>query len=107
MASASEIVEVRENVDEPTPETWDDVSIEELVDAHGVNGASAIIWRRKAAAFAKLVDVSEAGASHNFSELHKNALAMFEHFRGIAGTDSPLGTTGAVRIKVMERDIRE
>lgn len=76
MASISDIAEVRLNVDEATEDNWSDVVLGEYVDALGVAGATAKVWNQKAAKYATLVDTTEAGASHAFSDLHKNALAM-------------------------------
>lgn len=80
MASAGDIRTVRQNVDEPTEDSYDDELIGALVAVSGVDVASATIWRRKAASFASLVSVSEAGASHSFGELYKNAVSMAEVF---------------------------
>lgn len=58
-------------------ETFSDESIGFLVDSLGsIEAASASIWRMKAASAAELVDVSEAGSTRKFSDLHKNALTM-------------------------------
>lgn len=77
MADASDIAEVRSNVDEPDDSNgFTDAIIGALIDADGVAGASAKIWYRKAATFASSVDVTEAGASHKNSDIHKNMLTM-------------------------------
>lgn len=77
MASAEDILEVRANTDESddTNGFTDDI-IGDLIDADDVLGASTTVWERKAAKYASLVNTTEAGASHAFSDLHKNALAM-------------------------------
>jgi hypothetical protein len=80
MASSSDIETVRLNTDEPTQDTYSDSELGVLVDANGVAGASAIVWEQKAARYAGLVNVSEAGASHSFSDLHKNAINMASVF---------------------------
>ncbi len=77
MATANEITAVRQNTDEPSStSTFSDVDISALIDENGVDTSSAIVWRRKAATLVSLVNVSEAGASRAYSDLHKNALAM-------------------------------
>jgi hypothetical protein len=76
MASVGDIATVRKNINEPTDAIYKDEDIGVIVDSSGVAGASAIIWREKAARYASLVSVSESGASHSYSDLHKNALAM-------------------------------
>lgn len=80
MASASDIAVVRENTNEPTEATYTDDRLGELIDELGVAGASARIWRTKAAKFAALVDTSTAGTTEKFSDLHKTALAMETKF---------------------------
>jgi hypothetical protein len=105
MATTSEIADVRLNVDEETDQTWDDDAIGLLVDADGVNGTSAIIWRQKAARWAKLVDVSEAGSSHAFSDLHAKAIAMAEKFDALSAAEGGVdGTLGRAKVKVIDRE---
>lgn len=99
MASASDIAQVRRNVDEPTTDTYTDQTIGDYVDANGVAGASQLIWQEKAASYATLVNTSEAGASHSFSDLHKNALAMATAF----GAAVVVPTADRVRVKKIER----
>ena len=100
MAGTEDVRQLRQNVDEPTDETWDDDELGALIDGLGLARASSEIWRRKAAAYAKLVDVSEAGSSHAFSDLHKNALAMAKMY------DSA-HSGGRARVSVIERPYGE
>jgi len=108
MATPEQVAEVRWNTDEPRDsEDWTDTAIDAVIDAVGgsVNVASATIWRKKAAAYAKLVDVSEAGASHKFSDLHRNALEMAKQFDSqamIAGELSAV-SVGHAKVKVIDR----
>lgn len=102
MADASDIQQVRLNVDEPTDETYSDDAIGLLVDALDVAGASASIWLQKAAKFASLVNVTEAGSTHNFSDLHKNALAMAKTYTEVEITVG-VSATGPV-IKTIVRE---
>ena len=76
MATEAEVLEVRENTNEPSDEWYSDGYLSNLIDAQGVLKASASVWGKKASRYADLVDTSEAGASHKFSDLYKNALAM-------------------------------
>lgn len=101
MASAEEIREVRQNTDEPTQDPYTEDYISALIDQNGINRASEIIWLKKAAGYAHLVDVSEAGASHAFSNLHKNALSMAAQFKARADSavaPVPAGATTIGRI---------
>lgn len=102
MASASDIDAVRKNTNEPTSENYSDETIGALVDAIGVAGASATIWHQKAAASAELVDVSEAGASHKLSDIHKNAVGMASHWQAIYDGET-VAVSERLRIKRIER----
>lgn len=103
MATEAEVRTVRENTNEPTDESFSDTYVEDLVDAFGVASASALIWEKKAAAFAELVTVSEAGASRNMSDLHKNALAMQAHFQTAANTEAGLDTKPRAKVHKIVR----
>lgn len=84
MASAAEISVVRLDTNEPdTAGTYTDEVIGALIDEGDTDSATATIWRRKAASYAELVDTTEAGASHKFSDLHKNALAMAAQYETV------------------------
>lgn len=76
MATVDEIAEVRRNVNEPTQDIYTDDTINNLINSLGMAGASAKIWREKAARYSELVNASESGASHAYSDLHRAALAM-------------------------------
>lgn len=81
MATAAEITTVRQNVNEPDDSGgYTDAIIGALIDEGDTDSAAASIWLRKAAEYAELVDTSEAGTSHKFSDLHKNALTMATRF---------------------------
>lgn len=95
MASAGDIAEVRLNTDEPSDETWTDEVIGGYIDTLGVAGASSKIWGQKAGRYASLVDTTEAGASHAFSDLSKNAIAMEKLWAAKEDEDNPVVTTAA------------
>lgn len=104
-ATPGDIAEVRRATDEPTQQEYSDDLIGIYVDAYGVSGANAKIWREKAASYAADVDTTEAGASHKFSDLHKNALAMAKHWEAVAAseTEEEVPTSGRLKIKKIER----
>lgn len=104
MASVSDIETVRLNTNESTTETYSDDAIGALVDASGVAGATASIWEQKAARFSELVNVSEAGASHAFSDLHKNAVTMAAYWGKKNDVEDGTGTAGRPRIRKIERE---
>ena len=101
MASIEEIAKVRQNTNEATAERWEDSEIGAMVDANGVNGASAEIWRAKAASYAELVNVSEAGASHAFGDLQQKANDMASLFEEMDQEE----LLPRARVKVIERPV--
>lgn len=103
MASTSDIADVRRNVNEPDDETYSDEAIGAMVDADGIAGASARIWRAKAARYAELVNVSEAGASHSYSDLHKNAINMAKAFDSVESEDEAPPIANRVRVQKIVR----
>lgn len=104
MASTSDIAIVRRNVNESTDALYKDDDIGDMIDADGIAGASAAIWREKAARFASLVSVSESGASHSYSDLHKNALAMAKAYDTIeTAEETPAPAVNVVRVKRIVR----
>lgn len=105
MASVSDIVEVRKNTNESSDETYLDELIGAYIDAYGVAGATAQIWREKAAEFASLVDVTESGATHKYSDLYKSALAMSAKWEGLVPIepDPPSPDSGRVKVKKIVR----
>jgi len=76
VADPSDINDVRLNTNEPSDEDYDNTVLSDFIDALGVAGASAKVWGLKAAKYADLVDVSEAGSSERFDQLWKKALAQ-------------------------------
>lgn len=68
-----------------------------------VEAATANLWRQKAARYSGLVDVSEAGSSRKFSDLHKNALAMAGKYEAISGGVEEVGTSGRPRTRAIVR----
>lgn len=63
--------------------------------AGDVDGAAALIWREKAAAYADLTDTSEAGSSRKDAVLYDRAIAQAAYFESRSGTstESSGGTT--------------
>lgn len=106
MASSVDIATVRRNVNELTDDNgYTDAVIGSLIDASGVNAASATIWREKAAGLVEEVDVTEGGASHRFSDLHKNALAMASSFDKLADeVATPDPNAGRARVSSIVRE---
>lgn len=55
-------------------------------------------WRRKAAAYANLVDTSEGTSKRAMSDLHKNALRMVESLTDTSSSGSVAGRTRSRQI---------
>lgn len=105
MATGVDIADVRQNTNEPTEDNFTNIVVGDLIDEGGVNYASAVIWRKKAAVYAPLVNVSEAGASHAFGDLQKKALDMAALYESLAGGDGEGAPgTGRTRVHLIERD---
>jgi hypothetical protein len=104
MATSGDILIVRNNTNEgdDTSEFTSDF-ISALIDEQGVVGASATIWESKTAQLVEEVDVTEAGASHKFSDLFVHAKQMSEYWRKKADVIVVSATTGRVRVKVINR----
>lgn len=103
MATAEEIAAFRlliDEADDVMPYT-DAILSERLDSAVSTEALSAGIWREKAATYAGLVSVAESGSSRNLSDLHKNALAMAQHYAGI--DPAAPGTGASVRGTRMSR----
>lgn len=106
MASEADIATVRLNTAEAGQAPYSDEVIDQLVDTLGIDGASAQVWDWKAAAVAKLVNNSEAGASHSFSDLHKAYLleASKYHKRVADAEEAALAAVpSGIRIHRIER----
>lgn len=103
MASASDIAQVRRQVNEPNDDGgYTDVVLGEYVDANGVTGATVLIWEEKASKFSDLVDVTEAGSSHKFSDLSKIAGERATYYRAVLATEQA-PTAGRVRVRKIVR----
>lgn len=103
MASAADIATVRLNSAEAGQAPYSDQVIGPLVDTRGIDGASAQVWDWKAAAVAKLVDNSEAGASHSFSDLHKAYLLEASEYHKRAVDAARVAGSSGIRIHRIER----
>lgn len=107
MATAGEIDTVRKNTNEPTEDDFTTVYITGLIDSYdvgGVNLASGVIWRQKAAVYAELVNVSEAGASRDMSDLFKHAQEMAAYYEGLGASEVDASiNAGRARVHVIDR----
>lgn len=103
MAEVAEIAVVRLNTGlNDNVDPWTDDFIGDLIDNYGTDGASASIWRSLAASYSTKVDVTEAGASHKFSDLFKNASAMATKYEALVGVAISVATPPRVNSIVRE-----
>lgn len=104
MATAEQIKEVRLNINEPSDALFDDVTVSGWIDSTvSLEEASAEGWLKKASVYADLANVSEAGASHAYGELYKNALVMRGIWADKAEALTVSVTSGRTRVRKIER----
>lgn len=78
----------------------DDEFFDRFLDATSgeVNGAAALVWQEKAAEYAELVDITEAGSSRKNSQMHAAALTMMDKYNTLAaGVVAEVGTYSTTR----------
>lgn len=98
MATAAEVLELRDYINEPDDSNgWSDTKLSGYIDRYdSALAAAARVWSVKASEFSSLVDVSESGSSRKLSDLYKNATSMAAHYSGLNGggvvapSDSPV-----------------
>lgn len=73
-----------------------------LENSGSVNLAASTIWRRKAAAYAELVDVSEGSSTRKLSQLHRQAIDMATSLGGEIDTMGPASSRHAT-VRPIER----
>lgn len=92
MATPEDVEQVRRNTnvnEDDATHTFEIIG--QYVDALGVSGATAKVWIEKAAGYADLVDVSEAGASEKLGQLKAQAMDMATYWGKVASDET--GTT--------------
>lgn len=103
MASPEERARLRRNVGEVGSSTYTDAELDVYINEAGddLDVAAATIWQEKAASYAELVDIAEAGSSRKNSDLYKNAIDMAAKYGVAAGnagglTPGTFSTTRAI-----------
>ncbi len=90
---------IRSYIGDPEPTVFTDDVLRRIfeitVDEDGSTNAyraAAEVWTRKAARYAELVAVAEAGSSRDLGALHRQALTMASHYTSLAsGSGSASG----------------
>lgn len=81
--------------------TYLDGYFDRFLDETGgdVNGAAALVWQEKAATFAEMVDMTEAGSTRKNSQLWSNAMEMMKKYQELADSGAVLepGTFSTTR----------
>lgn len=79
--------QIRRATGEWEDSTYLDAYFDRFLDETGgdVNGAAALVWQEKAASYAELVDMSEAGSSRKESQLYANAMDMMARYDAMSG----------------------
>jgi hypothetical protein len=86
MATPEQIQELRNNISEQTDANpWSDTFLGALIDAYGMDEASAKGWEQKAASIADMTDISEGGSTRKSA--HAQYLKMAERYRSNMNTD--------------------
>ncbi len=96
MASGNQRAEVRRAAAlQADDETYTNEQLDAMIDGElTLNRVILKIWREKAAAYAEMVTVSEAGSSRSLSELHGNALEMIKVYQQLVDADDAASTGG-------------
>jgi len=107
MATAGEITEVRENTNEPTSVDFTDERIGDFVDdLASVNLASAKVWEKKAAAYADLANVTEAGARREMEALYDHAIKQAAYWKSKHGDTLPeADVKGRAKVHIIARTV--
>lgn len=82
MATVDQIAALRLLIAEDTEEFYADSALSTRIDSaqNNLDQVAYEIWVEKAARYAGLVSISEAGSSRSLSDLHDNALRMVSLF---------------------------
>lgn len=101
MATTEQIAELRRKTSEPDTTTYDDATLNTMIDTAGsVDEAAVVVWQEKASLYAELVDISEAGSSRKNSQLMQNAQEMAQFYSATGDVDL---TTVAPRTSPIRR----
>lgn len=104
MASPEALEELRAKIgDTEAPYTYIDEVLGAMLDAAGedTDKVASSIWRTKAASYASMVDISEAGSSRKNSDLFKNAQAMAEFYDKEDDVESGAGVSYTTTRKIV------
>jgi hypothetical protein len=107
MATLEQVTHLRRVTGYADTDPYDDSGLSAMIDADGVHRVAERLWAEKAAATASLVDVSESGSSRSLGDVYKNALAMSQHFKGLADAEDSAAaaiTSGHARTRAVVRE---
>jgi hypothetical protein len=95
MATQELIDELRRATDVvDTAEPYTDAFMGMLIDREGsVDAAAYVVWRGKAAEYAKLVNTTEGASSRQMGQLHDHAMKMIELYGRLSTVDTAIETS--------------
>lgn len=103
MATNDEYLQLRRMTGEVGSSTYTDADLDIFITTSGdLNAAAAAIWAEKAAAYADLVNISEAGSSRSNSDLFKHAADQRDHFAAVAAATVAV-STGSTTTRPIQR----
>jgi hypothetical protein len=101
MATLEDVEQVRRNTNvDADDERHPYEVLEAYVDLFGISGASAKVWLEKAAYYADLCDVSEAGASERLGQLKDQAMEMALEWTKIKAAETGVDSEQSNRVKL-------
>lgn len=103
MATAEDVARLRRLVNEPTTDTYDNITLSGYIDLNGILKAAAELWREKAAKYAELVDTTEGTSSRKMSQLRDSATKLAEHYEGLAVASAPPAAADRPRSRAITR----
>ncbi len=87
----ADLVQLKSYMGDPDPVVFTDAVLQEIIaltandnGTANIYRAASEVWSRKAARYAELVAVGEAGSSRDLGALHRQALTMASHYSGLA-----------------------
>ena len=104
MATTEQIDQLRRMIDDRnTPYTYSDDELNDRLLGYSLETVASVIWGEKAAGYADMVNMTEAGSSRSLSDLHKNALAMSSHYARLSSEEDEVDPSGFTTVRRITR----
>jgi hypothetical protein len=106
VATPADVDQVRRNTNVDVSDTTHTaIVLGAYVDQFGISGATAKVWLEKAAKYADLCDISEAGASERLGQLKDQAMEMALDWTKLAAAENAGGDANRVRLHTLTRRV--